>query len=122
MLEIGPSATGHHRAGQDVVDLHAIGDPAVENAFASATTVALIAPAAAYGAFGNKAGLPDFRTTAPLAIFSAGHAAIVRRRAPCSLSARPASYCASVISNRSICGTAPAMLTNASMRPNAARA
>src|SRR6185312_2038288 len=37
--------------------------------------------------------------------------------APCSLSARPASHCSSVISNRSICGTAPAMLSRASMRP-----
>src|SRR3984957_9279373 len=60
------------------------------------------------------------RTTAPLVAFKAGHAAMVRRRAPCSLSARPASHSSSVISNRSICGTAPAILRSASMRSNAA--
>src|SRR5271166_402751 len=47
---------------------------------------------------------------------------MVRRRAPCSFSAIPPSHCASVISNRSICGTAPAMLNRASIRPNAASA
>src|ERR1700684_4058064 len=45
---------------------------------------------------------------------------MVSRRAPWSLRARPPSHCASVISNRSICGTAPAMFSNASIRPNAA--
>jgi hypothetical protein len=39
---------------------------------------------------------------------------------PCGV--KPASHCASVISKRSICGTAPAMLSSASMRPNAAKA
>src|ERR1700751_2095266 len=47
---------------------------------------------------------------------------MVRRRAPCSFSASPPSHCASLISNRSTCGTAPAMLSKASIRPNAASA
>jgi hypothetical protein len=59
-------------------------------------------------------------TTEPPAFRNAGQASIVKRRAPWSLSASPASHCSSVISKRSICGTAPAMLRSASMRPNAA--
>ena len=42
---------------------------------------------------------------------------IVKRRAPWNLSAIPSSHCASVIWNKSICGTAPAMLRSASILP-----
>jgi len=49
--------------------------------------------------------------------FRASQARIVRRRAPCSFSAMPSSHCASVILNKSICGTAPAMFSRASILP-----
>jgi hypothetical protein len=49
--------------------------------------------------------------------FEAFRARIVRRRAPCNFSAMQSSHCASVISNKSICGTAPATLTSASILP-----
>src|SRR6202044_217484 len=81
--------------------------PRSENALAVATIAALIVPTAAYGALGKRAELPDISTTDPFVCLSDGQAAMISLLAPCSLSARPASHCSSVISNRSICGTAP---------------
>jgi hypothetical protein len=65
----------------------------------------------------RRAALPEVRTTDPFDAFNASQARIVRRHAPCSLSAWPSSNCASVISNKLICGTAPAMFSRASILP-----
>src|ERR1700733_2181060 len=78
---------------------------------------ALIVATAAKPGFGSRAALPEISTTEPFEAFSASQARIVRRRAPCSLSAMPSSHCASVISNKSICGTAPAIFSSASILP-----
>ena len=78
---------------------------------------ALMVATAAKPGFGSRAALPEISTTAPFEAFRASQARIVSRRAPCSFSAMPSSHCASVISNKSICGTAPAMFTRASILP-----
>src|SRR4029077_337255 len=67
--------------------------------------------------FGSRAALPDINTTEPFDFLSASHARIVRRLAPCSFSSVPARHCSSVISNKSICGTAPATFSRASILP-----
>ena len=77
----------------------------------------LIAATAAKAGFGSRAALPDINTTEPFDFLSASQASIVNRRAPCSLSSVPARHCSSVISNKPICGTAPAMFSNASILP-----
>src|SRR5260221_3149982 len=87
--------------------------PCSANALASALMAALIAATAAYPGLGAKAALPDMNTTDPFEAFKASQASMVKRRAPFSLSAMPSSHCASVIWNKSICGTAPAMLSSA---------
>src|SRR5580698_4946855 len=82
---------------------------------------ALMVATAAYPGLGSNAALPDMNTTDPFEAFRASQASMVKRRAPFSLSAMPSSHCASVIWNKSICGTAPAMLSSASILPKRSR-
>jgi hypothetical protein len=91
--------------------------PCSAKAFANAMMAALIVATAAKAGFGSRAALPEISTTVPLEAFRASHARIVSRRAPCSFRAMPSSHSASVISNKSIWGTAPAIFNNASILP-----
>src|SRR5579872_1535919 len=67
--------------------------PCSADALASALMAALMVATAAYPGLGSNAALPDISTTDPFEAFKAFQAAIVRRRAPLSLSAVPASHC-----------------------------
>ncbi len=118
--QIRSAAAGHHRARQHAVDLHAIGDAAIRERLGERDDGRVDRAHGRIRRFRKQRRISRHEHDRPLVAFSAGHAAIVRRRAPCSLSARPPSHCSSVISNRSICGTAPAMLSSASICPNAA--
>ena len=83
--------------------------------------MAAMVATAAYPGLGSKAALPEINTTDPFEAFKASQASMVERRAPFSLSAMLSSHCASVIWNKSICGTAPAMLSSASILPKRSR-
>ena len=117
----GLSASSHHIARHHAVDLYPSLIPRSAKALASALMAAFVAATAANPGFGSRAALPEINTTDPFEAFKASQARIVRRRAPCSLSAIPSSHCASVISNISICGTAPATLSSASILPKRSR-
>ena len=91
--------------------------PCSAKAFAKAIMAALIVATAAKPGFGSKAALPEIRTTDPLEALRASYARTVKRRAPRSFSSRPSCHCSSVISNRLICGTAPAIFDRASILP-----
>jgi hypothetical protein len=66
---------------------------------------------------GSQRRRAKVRTTAPRALSTASHALIVRHRAPWNFNDDPAFHPASAMANRSVCGTAPATLMRASIRP-----
>ena len=105
VLEVRPAPTCHHRAGQNTVNLNTIGDAAIGECLRQGDDRSIYRADGRIGRLQKQGRIAGHQYYGALG-FRAGQAATVSRRAPCSFSAKPCSHYASVISSRSICGTA----------------
>ncbi len=108
---------GHHRTRHNAIHLNAILNPLFRERLRKSRNRSIGRSNSSEGRLRIKRRAPRHENHGALACFSASHARIVKRRAPCNFNSMPAFHCSSVISKRSICGTAPAIFSSASIRP-----